>query len=64
MTLEQDPAATDLIDLNAYFKRIHYDGDRTPTLNTLRAIQQQHTQTIAFENLNPLLKQPVQFDLA
>jgi N-hydroxyarylamine O-acetyltransferase len=64
MKLEQDPAATDLIDLNAYFKRIHYEGDRTPTLTTLQAIQQQHTQTIAFENLNPLLKQPVQLDLA
>lgn len=52
------------IDLDAYFQRIGYDGDSAPTLTTLQAIQQQHAQTIAFENLSPLLKQPVLLDLA
>ena len=57
MTL--DPA----FDLSAYFARIGYDGPRTPTLETLRAIQLLHPQTIAFENLNPLLAIPVPLDI-
>jgi N-hydroxyarylamine O-acetyltransferase len=52
------------IDLEAYFQRIGYSGDRSPTLTTLQAIHRLHAQTIAFENLNPLLKQPVSLDLA
>ena len=56
--------ASDGIDLNAYFQRIGYSGDRTPTLDTLQAIHRQHAQTIAFENLNSFLKQPVPLDLA
>ncbi|MBD3884183.1 arylamine N-acetyltransferase [Phormidium tenue FACHB-886] len=51
------------INLDAYFQRIGYDGERTPTLDTLRAIQLRHAETIAFENLNPFLKQPVPLDL-
>jgi N-hydroxyarylamine O-acetyltransferase len=54
---------SDLIDLDAYFQRIGYRGDRTPTLETLQVIHQRHTETIAFENLNPFLKQPVLLDL-
>lgn len=61
MNLEQTPVA---IDLDAYFQRIHYAGDRTPTLPTLQAIHRNHAQTIAFENLNSFLKQPVSLDLA
>jgi len=51
------------IDLDAYFQRIGYREDRTPTLETLQAIHRQHAQTIAFENINPFLKQPVLLDL-
>lgn len=47
------------IDLDAYFQRIGYTGDRAPTLDALRAIHLRHAQTIAFENLDPLLKRPV-----
>lgn len=54
----------DTIDLNAYFNRIGYTGDRAPTLKTLQAIHQHHAQTIAFENLNALVQQPVLLDLA
>jgi hypothetical protein len=50
-------------DLAAYFARIGYDGPRTPTLETLRAIQLLHPQAIAFENLNPLLAIPVRLDI-
>jgi N-hydroxyarylamine O-acetyltransferase len=52
------------IDLDAYFQRIGYSGDCSPRLTTLQAIHQRHSQTIAFENLNSLLKQPVKLDLA
>lgn len=50
------------IDLDAYFRRIGYTGDRTPTLETLRTLQRLHTETIPFENLNPLLGLPVLLD--
>jgi N-hydroxyarylamine O-acetyltransferase len=54
---------TDAIDLDAYFQRIGYSGNRTPTLKTLQSIHQHHAQAIAFENLNPFLSQPVPLDL-
>ncbi|GAB3931085.1 arylamine N-acetyltransferase family protein [Larkinella terrae] len=50
------------IDLDAYFQRIGYAGERTPTLETLRTIQRLHVATIPFENLNPLLGIPVLLD--
>ncbi|HEU0204965.1 MAG TPA: arylamine N-acetyltransferase [Burkholderiaceae bacterium] len=50
-------------DLDAYFERIGYAGERRPTLDTLRAVQLRHTATIPFENLNPLLRWPVPLDL-
>jgi N-hydroxyarylamine O-acetyltransferase len=50
------------IDLDAYFQRIGYAGVRTPTLETLRELHLLHAQTIPFENLTPLLKQPVNLD--
>lgn len=53
----------DAVDLNAYFQRIGYSGDRCATLKTLQAIHLCHTQAIAFENLNPLLKQSVSLNL-
>jgi N-hydroxyarylamine O-acetyltransferase len=55
---------SDQIALDAYFQRIGYGGSRSPTLKTLQAIHQHHAETIAFENLNPLFKQPVRLDLA
>lgn len=60
MILEQ---LLDAVDLNAYFRRIGYSGDRSPTLKTLQEIHLHHAIAIAFENLNPLLKQPVPLDL-
>jgi N-hydroxyarylamine O-acetyltransferase len=53
-----------LIDLDAYFERIGYTGPRNAELETLRAIHLRHAQTIAFENLNPLLRWPVRLDAA
>jgi N-hydroxyarylamine O-acetyltransferase len=52
------------IDLDAYFRRIGYDGPRDATLDTLAAIHLQHPIAIPFENLNPLLRWPVRLDTA
>ena len=52
------------MDLEAYFTRIGFNGARAPTLATLRALHLAHAQSIAFENLNPLLGWRVALDLA
>ncbi|MGH8772336.1 MAG: arylamine N-acetyltransferase family protein [Burkholderiales bacterium] len=49
-------------DLDAYLERIGHTGSLAPTLDTLAAIQPRHTETIAFENLNPLMGWPVRLD--
>ena len=54
---------SEAIDLDAYFERIDYGGDTAPTLKTLQAIHLHHAMAISFENLTPLLKQPVRLDL-
>lgn len=41
--------------LDAYFARIGFGGPRTPTLDTLRAIQQLHPAAIPFEALDVLM---------
>ena len=51
------------MDIDAYFARIGFTGARTPTLDTLRALHLAHAQSIAFENLNPLLRWPVLLDV-
>jgi N-hydroxyarylamine O-acetyltransferase len=53
-----------LIDLDAYFARIGYEGARTPTLETLKGIQLAHAMSIPFENLNILFGKGVQLDQA
>ena len=55
--------SSEAIDLDAYFERIGYGGDTAPTLETLQAIHLHHATAISFENLTPLLKQPVRLDL-
>jgi N-hydroxyarylamine O-acetyltransferase len=52
------------VDIEAYFARIHYSGDRTPNLTTLQRIHSLHPKFIPFENLNPLLRLPVKLDPA
>lgn len=53
----------DTVDLDAYCARIGYTGPRRPDLQTLRGIHLQHSLSIAFENLDPLLRRPVRLDL-
>ncbi|MGJ3256936.1 MAG: arylamine N-acetyltransferase family protein [Alcanivorax sp.] len=50
------------LDIDAYLQRIGYQGEKQPTLNTLKALQRLHLQAITFENLNPLLGLPVPLD--
>jgi N-hydroxyarylamine O-acetyltransferase len=49
-------------DLDAYCRRIGYEGRREPTLETLSALHALHPAAIAFENLDPLLGRPVSLD--
>lgn len=51
------------IDLDAYFARIGYEGPRTPTLDTLKAIHYAQAVSIPFENLDVLAKRPINLDL-
>jgi N-hydroxyarylamine O-acetyltransferase len=51
------------LDLAAYLARVGYDGERTPTIETLRTVQLRHAESIAFENLNPLMGWPVRLDV-
>jgi N-hydroxyarylamine O-acetyltransferase len=50
------------IDLDAYFRRVGYAGDRKPTLAALRELHRLQPQAIAFENLSPMLGHPVPID--
>ena len=51
------------MDLDAYFKRIGYEGPRDVSLGVLKALHAAHTTTIPFENLTPLLGERVDLDL-
>ncbi|WAC92121.1 arylamine N-acetyltransferase family protein [Mycobacterium sp. Aquia_213] len=47
------------LDLTAYFDRINYRGAVEPTLEVLQGLMTAHTQTIPFENLDPVMGVPV-----
>jgi N-hydroxyarylamine O-acetyltransferase len=53
-----------MLDLDSYLERIGYTGSRSPTLDTLRALQVHHPLAIPFENLDTLSGRPVGLDLA
>jgi N-hydroxyarylamine O-acetyltransferase len=50
------------LDLDAYFERIGFAGSPAADLATLRRLQELHTRAIPFENLSPLLGEPVKLD--
>lgn len=50
--------------LDAYFARIGYAGSRTPTVDTLRALQLHHMLAVPFENLDVLLGRRISLDPA
>ncbi len=51
------------IDWEAYANRVGYHGAISATLETLRSLHLAHATHIPFENLDPLLGQPVRLDL-
>ena len=50
------------MNLQAYFQRIHYTGDTTPTLANLKQIHRAHLMHIPFENLNIHMPRPIILD--
>jgi N-hydroxyarylamine O-acetyltransferase len=52
------------LDLDAYLARIGYAGPREATLQVLRDLHRLHAAAIAFENLSPLMDEPVSLALA
>ncbi|MGD3106571.1 arylamine N-acetyltransferase family protein [Streptomyces sp. YGL11-2] len=51
------------LDLDAYLTRIGYEGDRRPTLETLRKLHAGHSASIGFENIEIVLGRPILLDL-
>jgi N-hydroxyarylamine O-acetyltransferase len=51
------------VDLAAYFERIGYSGDSSPSRATLDALHLAHATHIPFENLDILLGRPIRLDL-
>ncbi len=47
------------LDLNGYFERINYRGAAEPNFDVLQDLVTAHTQTIPFENLDPVMGVPV-----
>ena len=52
-----------MLDLNAYFKRIGYEGSPKVDLQTLMELQRQHLLNIPYENLDVQLERPLDRDL-
>ncbi|QES51708.1 acetyltransferase [Streptomyces venezuelae] len=53
----------DALDLDAYLGRLGHTGQRTPTLEVLRALHRAHVTSIPFENVNAVLGIPLPLDL-
>lgn len=47
------------MDIDAYLQRLNYDGPRTRTIATLRALHQAHLISVPFENLDIHLGRPI-----
>lgn len=50
------------VNLNAYFERLGFSGSIAPNLTTLETLHALHPAAIPFENLSPLMDQPVLLD--
>ncbi|WP_144973022.1 arylamine N-acetyltransferase family protein [Bremerella volcania] len=57
-------SVSDYVDLDAYFRRIGYEGPREATPAVLNDIVHAHVLTIPFENLDVLLGKPILLDPA
>jgi N-hydroxyarylamine O-acetyltransferase len=54
---------SDDLDLDAYLAFLGYEGGRTPTLETLRALQRAHVLTVRWDTLDSFLYRQVRLDL-
>ncbi|WP_104202891.1 arylamine N-acetyltransferase family protein [Billgrantia saliphila] len=54
---------TPALDLEAYLARVGYRGDLTPSLETLKALQQAHLAAVPFENLEIITGGEIRLDL-
>jgi N-hydroxyarylamine O-acetyltransferase len=54
----------DAFDRDGWFRRIGYEGDAAPTLETLHALVAAHAQAIAYESLDILLGHVPRLDVA
>ena len=52
------------LDLDAYFRRIEYPGERQATVRALHDLHLAHATHIPFENLDVMLRRPIRLDLA
>ncbi|HUI84992.1 MAG TPA: arylamine N-acetyltransferase [Candidatus Binatia bacterium] len=52
------------MDVDAYLRRVGYEGARQPSPATLRGLHRQHLFTVPFENLDIALGTPIQLDPA
>jgi N-hydroxyarylamine O-acetyltransferase len=52
----------EMSDIDAYFARIGYSGPREASLDVLKTIHALHPASIAFENLDPLLRRRIHLD--
>jgi N-hydroxyarylamine O-acetyltransferase len=53
---------SDDIDLTGYFERIGFAGSIAPTLETMATLIELHAAAIPFENLSPLMGEPVRLE--
>jgi N-hydroxyarylamine O-acetyltransferase len=60
MTSEWD---IEQLDLGAYLRRIGYDGDTTPGVETLAALHRAHLATVPFENVDIVLGRGISVEL-
>lgn len=51
------------LDLDAYLAFLKCEGDRTPTIETLRALQRAHVLTVRWDTLDSFLYREVRLDL-
>jgi N-hydroxyarylamine O-acetyltransferase len=51
------------LDLGAYLRRIGYEGDTTPGVETLAALHRAHLATVPFENLDIVLGRGISVEL-
>ena len=51
-----------MMNIEAYLRRIEYDGPLEPSARSLRDLQRQHLYTVPFENLDIALGVPIRLD--